>query len=937
MAQEESPQTPSSDDFFNQPVSSNQSAGQPTSQPVPPNESIPRPKRIACILCRKRKLKCDGSKPSCSTCSRLGHNCEYNEERKKSGPKRGYVKLLEARLKQVENLLETRDTPSNNAVPATDPDRITIPGDQIPADPSMHMNLDPSFTDPTLIPGDSAFAFGGADDFSWEMIGLGLEEALPSPEVVDELNQIYFEKIHPSLPMIHKARFYAAMELAPHMRPAVCLRYAMWAHSASVTAKYYSFAEHFYARARKYAEQDEMRGHGESIITLAHCQAWTLLACYEFKLIYFPRAWMSIGRAASLALMMGLHRQDRVGLDVKQTLPPPRDWIDREERRRTFWMAFCQDRYASIGTGWPMRIDEQDILTNLPASDEAFHSGKSEQTGQLADILNGLGTDTISSFSGVILMATLYGRNLTHLHRPNDNDNDHDLNGEFWKRHRQLDNILLNISLSMPSTLRLPGALNDANAIFCNMNIHTAAICLHQAAIFKADKHQLPAQISAESKRRCIVAADQVTNIMKMISHLDLSLMNPFLAFCLYVAARVFVQYLKSRKEDQTVMSALQFLLSAMHVLKVKNPLTESFLVQLDVDLEGSGLNIPTSASRYKFGQQRPPGEIPVGTDAVHCVPLYEIRESQTVGQTDRQYGGAATNNSNKNTAESGGDYHHPWPTNNSSASEYPNLYGNLNTNNPSPGTNSAQRPRGPHGQQEKMAHFGPIPDFNGADDLVFGTGQHAHNMPTQVPRGGGVNSSSGPSPNFSSNGTNTLSASGGDSSHSGQPTPSTTSLPYHGGDFTPPDGVGGLFGGGSGSSNSKMGQNAHGGSGGVSAAAGSGGDMGQSYFDANTDPLAGIRVFGMDPGQSWNMNLGARDQNGNSNINNAGGTAPSGDQQQQQQTQTPMTDFGFGRTGMTPGATGMTPLPESLWAHAEGGDWMYGGWGAGGGGGNGT
>ena len=112
---------------------------------------------------------------------------------------------------------------------------------------------------------------------------------------------------------------------------------------------------------------------------------------------------------------------------------------------------------------------------------------------------------------------------------------------------------------------------------------------------------------------------------------------------------------------------------------------------------------------------------------------------------------------------------------------------------------------------------------------------------------------------------------------------------------------------------------------------------MGQSYFDANTDPLAGIRVFGMDPGQSWNMNLGARDQNGNSNINNAGGTAPSGDQQQQQQTQTPMTDFGFGRTGMTPGATGMTPLPESLWAHAEGGDWMYGGWGAGGGGGNGT
>jgi hypothetical protein len=68
---------------------------------------------------------------------------------------------------------------------------------------------------------------------------------------------------------------------------------------------------------------------------------------------------------------MGLHRLDGAGLDVKQCLPGPRDWTEREERRRTFWMAFCQDRYASIGTGWPMTIDEKDILTNLPASEFA--------------------------------------------------------------------------------------------------------------------------------------------------------------------------------------------------------------------------------------------------------------------------------------------------------------------------------------------------------------------------------------------------------------------------------------------------------------------------------------------------------------------------------------------------------------------------------------
>ena len=82
--------------------------------------------------------------------------------------------------------------------------------------------------------------------------------------------------------------------------------------------------------------------------------------------------------------------------------------------------------------------------------------------------------------------------------------------------------------------------------------------------------------------------------------------MNPFVCFCLYVAARVFVQYLKSRPNDHQVKASLQFLLSAMHAIKRKNPLTESFLVQLDVDLEGAGLQ-DSSAMRTSFPAVREP------------------------------------------------------------------------------------------------------------------------------------------------------------------------------------------------------------------------------------------------------------------------------------------------------------------------------------------
>lgn len=151
------------------------------------------------------------------------------------------------------------------------------------------------------------------------------------------------------------------MGLASHMRPPVALRYAIWCLAANISEKYQSHKEIFYRRARRYAESDEMNGLGEGMVTVAHCQCWILLAMFEFQHMYFPRAWASVGRAVRLAMMMGLNRLDGVGLDVKQVIAPPRDWTEREERRRTFWMAYCIDRYASMGTGWPLAVDERDV------------------------------------------------------------------------------------------------------------------------------------------------------------------------------------------------------------------------------------------------------------------------------------------------------------------------------------------------------------------------------------------------------------------------------------------------------------------------------------------------------------------------------------------------------------------------------------------------
>ena len=162
-------------------------------------------------------------------------------------------------------------------------------------------------------------------------------------------------------------------------------------------------------------------------------------------------------------------------------------------------------------------------MSNLPASEEAFENGRPARSLTLKEAMTSDGAKHLSPFGGVVLMACLFGRNLIHLHRPDGDDRDDDLNGEFWRRHRHMDNILLSIALSLPNHFKLPTGINDANIIFTNMNIHTSTICLHQAAIFKAEKNRMAPNVSAESKIRCINAAAEIAAIMRMIAHMDLS------------------------------------------------------------------------------------------------------------------------------------------------------------------------------------------------------------------------------------------------------------------------------------------------------------------------------------------------------------------------------------------------------------------------------
>ena len=160
-------------------------------------------------------------------------------------------------------------------------------------------------------------------------------------------------------------------------------------------------------------------------------------------------------------------------------------------------------------------------MTNLPAPEEAYQNSKQQPTISLEAAMTPEGSAKLSSFAGLLLMAHFFGSNLNHLHRPSAGEREDDLQGEFWKRHRHLDNMLLHKAFSLPQHLRLPFAIRDSNAVFINMAIHTSTICLHQAAIFKAEKNNLPESLIQQSQNRCVLAAAEISSAVQLTSHID--------------------------------------------------------------------------------------------------------------------------------------------------------------------------------------------------------------------------------------------------------------------------------------------------------------------------------------------------------------------------------------------------------------------------------
>ncbi|KAH7021925.1 fungal-specific transcription factor domain-containing protein [Ilyonectria destructans] len=488
---------------------------------------------LSCYLCKTRKLRCDRTQPICGRCAKAGEHCDYPSARKRPvmPVTRTGVRNLKAKIQELEGRLETQNTSPESGYSNT------------------------------------------------ELIDTGRFEQLPPPHIVEELTSIYFTKLQSDSFMIHGERYVASLYKPAHMQPPMCLQYAILAAGASASYTCRHLADAFYGRARQYIQTDEMKNDSQQI-SLRHVQAWVLISHFEAQHLWFSRASMSIARAIRLGQILGLHRLDgknAAGL----TLPPATDFTEEEERRKTFWVIFCTDRITSSTGGWPTMMDARSIQTRLPTSTDAFLYNIPVASITLRQALEQDMWELSTSACRVVAVHLF--NECFNFSRGSDDDADKDV----WQQLQKLDNSLTNAFETLPYHLQCPENMDDADAVFINLQLHTALICIHRAATTRSqmDMGTLP-----QIHERVSVSAVKIMTIVALVTDIATSFRNPLISFATYIAASFFLtDFLASgNRQSEENLAALTNLM--IDVGKT-NAFTASLAVRLAQALRTSGVD----------------------------------------------------------------------------------------------------------------------------------------------------------------------------------------------------------------------------------------------------------------------------------------------------------------------------------------------------------
>uniref|UniRef100_A0A0D2YKQ1 Zn(2)-C6 fungal-type domain-containing protein n=1 Tax=Fusarium oxysporum (strain Fo5176) TaxID=660025 RepID=A0A0D2YKQ1_FUSOF len=176
---------------------------------------------LACIACRRKKIRCSGEKPACKQCLHSCIPCVYKVATRKAAPRTNCMAMLDKRPKRMEERAIKAISKSDQEVASSVTHPVVkqaIPGTVTSSRPTKKRGAEEAF-EPDLeawAKASSEPKIEGDDGSSSLQVQEGEEnklqhegtEALPSREIQEHLAEVFFENIYgQSYHLLHKPSY----------------------------------------------------------------------------------------------------------------------------------------------------------------------------------------------------------------------------------------------------------------------------------------------------------------------------------------------------------------------------------------------------------------------------------------------------------------------------------------------------------------------------------------------------------------------------------------------------------------------------------------------------------------------------------------------------------------------------------------------------------
>ncbi|KAJ4141954.1 hypothetical protein NW754_014743 [Fusarium falciforme] len=447
----------------------------------------------ACLECRAMKVRCSGDTPRCSNCQRRNKQCTYSNS--KSGPSRG----------PVEGASSSRDEAGSSSQRAVSPDR-----QQSIASGSQHESPGPAEDVPPVNPPT---------------------DSSPSDELVTGLVNQYFDRLYPlaSYSFLHKATVIQRCRdktIDRALKLALC----------AITAMYFD---------KPNQERDAWAQEAEQLMldrleqpSIFQLQASLLLIRYRAGVGQFPRAFIMAGLAGRWAVALRLnYEHSRLGP------------VAQEVRRRTFWSLYLLEDSFCVGLKEFELFDPDTIHLQLPCEDVDFHQERHVSTGYLQPG-KGLEPEVLGSRAAFVRLAFIR-RAIMRLNRRVFLK---EVNlSELFSSMERFQNDLLRLRTKLapsdqypptnPEELHRPPqyAIMHMSWHQCHCDLYRIFLTGYPEATPHAAVEGMSAPERALMKDKCLAHAEQIVKVLSdFVQHKDERDMLEFdAAVCAYHGARL--------------------------------------------------------------------------------------------------------------------------------------------------------------------------------------------------------------------------------------------------------------------------------------------------------------------------------------------------------------------------------------------------------------